>query len=146
MIASTLANMMDSAFVHAMQSPVSHLFLASGGGAPDGAAANDESGATLEAINWAEQLLFYIVNVGVVTIAFGMVLMLHRILKGPQLADRVLAADAISMHVVGLVILLAIRLRTDVFFDAALILAIIGFASTLAFAQYIGNRRSIGAP
>ncbi|MBL1218225.1 MAG: K+/H+ antiporter subunit F [Planctomycetes bacterium] len=72
----------------------------------------------------------------------GMVLCLYRMLRGPHLADRVLAGDVLSMHVVGLVILLTIRLRTTAFFDAALVVAIIGFASTLAFAQYIGARRS----
>jgi len=76
-----------------------------------------------------------------VTITLGIVLVLYRMLRGEHLADRVLAADALALHVVGLVILLAIRLGTEVFFDAALVVAIIGFASTLAFAQYIGNRR-----
>lgn len=82
-----------------------------------------------------------IVDVGIVTITLGIVLLLLRMLRGPHLADRVLAADALSLHVVGLVVLLALRLGTEVFFDAALVVAIIGFASSLAFAQYIGNRR-----
>ncbi len=95
----------------------------------------------IEPDHWAESFLFTAVNIGIVTITFGLLLSFYRILKGPQLADRVLAADTFSLHVVGLVILLAIRLQTEVFFDAALVVAIIGFASTLAFAQYIGNRR-----
>jgi multicomponent K+:H+ antiporter subunit F len=59
-------------------------------------------------------------------------------MKGPSLADRVTAADTLALEVIGLVIVLAIRLETTIFFDAALVVAIVGFASTVAFAQYIG--------
>ena len=48
-----------------------------------------------------------------------------------------LAADLLALHVVGLVILLTIYVGDLVFFDAALVVSIIGFVSTLGFAQYI---------
>lgn len=95
----------------------------------------------IQSNNWAESFLFLAVDLGIITITIGLLLSFYRILRGPQLADRVLAGDTFAFHVVALVILLAIRLRTEVFFDAALVVAIIGFASTLAFAQYIGTRR-----
>lgn len=79
--------------------------------------------------------------IGFATLVLGIVLCLWRILRGPHLADRVLAADAMALHVVGLVIVLAIKLDTVIFFDVALVVAIIGFVSSLAFAQYIGSRR-----
>jgi len=79
-----------------------------------------------------------VVDLGAVTLVAGVVMCLIRILRGPHLADRVLAADTLSMQVVGLVILLTIRIGTTAFFDVALVVAIIGFATTLAFAQYIG--------
>ncbi|MFP4145427.1 MAG: monovalent cation/H+ antiporter complex subunit F [Phycisphaeraceae bacterium] len=84
--------------------------------------------------------LLWAVDLGVVTLVAGIVLCVVRILIGPHLATRVLAADALSLHVVGLIVVLAIRLETLAFFDVALVVAIIGFASTLAFAQYIGAR------
>ena len=83
-----------------------------------------------------------VVNVGIVSVFVGMMLCVYRLLRGPHLADRVLAGDTLSLHVVALVILLAVRLQTAIFFDAVLVVAIIGFASTLAFAQYIGNQKS----
>jgi multicomponent K+:H+ antiporter subunit F len=89
----------------------------------------------------AEPLLMFVVNLGMLTLVVGMILALYRLLKGPHLADRVLSGDVLALHVVGLVALLTIRMRTLAFFDAALVVAIIGFASTLAFAQYIGTRR-----
>jgi len=108
------------------------LMLASGG---------DESHATETVIHsYGEPFLFGIVAVGIVAIFIGMILSLYRMLRGPHLADRVLSGDVLSMHVVALVILLAIWFRTTIFFDAVLVIAIIGFASSLAFAQYIGAR------
>jgi multicomponent K+:H+ antiporter subunit F len=87
------------------------------------------------------QMLLLIVTLGIVSVILGISLCVYRLYRGPHLADRVLAADTLSLHVVALVILLAIRLETAIFFDAVLVVAIIGFASTLAFAQYIGNKR-----
>lgn len=90
----------------------------------------------------AEDLLFFIVDIGIVTLAIGFCMCLLRLVKGPTLADRGLASDTLAMQVVGIAILLTIRMRTLVFFDAALIISILGFASTLAISQYIARRRS----
>ena len=85
-----------------------------------------------------DPILFAVMLLGVAVLSLGMLLCVWRMLRGPHLADRVLAGDTLAFHVVGLVIVLGMWLRTTVFFDAALVVAIIGFASTVAFAQYIG--------
>ena len=59
-----------------------------------------------------EPILFFIVMLGVMTIFIGLCLSLYRLLRGPHLADRVLAGDVFAFHVVALVILLTIQLRT----------------------------------
>lgn len=86
----------------------------------------------------AGPLLQLVLELGLVMLVVAMALCIYRLLKGPSLADRVLAADTLALEVTGLVIVLAIRLETTVFFDTALVVAIIGFVSTVAFAQYIG--------
>jgi multicomponent K+:H+ antiporter subunit F len=80
-----------------------------------------------------------VVQVGMVSLVAGIGMALARILRGPEVADRVLAADVLSLHVVGVVILLAVDQRQALSLDAALLVAIVGFASTLAFAQFIGG-------
>ena len=82
-------------------------------------------------------LLAYAVTLGVYVLCGGMALCLYRLARGPELADRVLAADLLSLHVVGLVIVLTLYVGNLVFFDTALVVAIIGFVSTVGFAQYI---------
>lgn len=81
--------------------------------------------------------LAYAVTLGVYVLSAGMALCLYRLVRGPELADRVLAADLLSLHVVGLVVLLTIYVGNLVFFDTALVVSIIGFVSTVGFAQYI---------
>ena len=79
-------------------------------------------------------------QIGVGVLVLGIVLCLYRMIKGPHLADRVLAGDTVAMLVAGLVVMLAIKYDTALFYDAALVVAILGFVSTVAFAQYIGAK------
>ena len=113
-----------------LSSGASLLAAASTGAAADTSASGGAASLSLP--------LRITVDFGMVSLVLGIVLCLYRVLRGPHIADRVLAADALSMQVVGLVILLTLRLGTTAFFDVALVVAIIGFATTLAFAQYIG--------
>jgi multisubunit Na+/H+ antiporter MnhF subunit len=88
-----------------------------------------------------EPAVIIVATLGVAVLAVGIVICLYRMLKGPHLADRVLAADMLSLHVLALVVLLAIKFESAIFFDAALVVAILGFASTVAFSQYIYAHR-----
>ncbi|MEM6458422.1 MAG: monovalent cation/H+ antiporter complex subunit F [Planctomycetota bacterium] len=82
-------------------------------------------------------LLRYVLTASVYVLCAGMAMCLFRLTVGPELADRVLAADLLSLHVVGLTVVLTIYIGDLVFFDAALVVAIIGFVSTVGFSQYI---------
>ncbi len=85
--------------------------------------------------------LMWLTHIGVVVLIAGILLCLWRMVKGPHLADRVLAGDTMAMLVAGLVIVLAVKYSSGLFFDAALVVAILGFVSTVAFAQYIGAKK-----
>ena len=102
-------------------------------------AAPSAEGAAESTPSAFEPALMVVANIGLGLIILGIIFCLYRMLRGPHLADRVLAGDTMAMHVVGLVILLSIVKGSTTYFDAALVVAIIGFASTLAFAQYIGG-------
>ncbi|MEM6552109.1 MAG: monovalent cation/H+ antiporter complex subunit F [Planctomycetota bacterium] len=77
----------------------------------------------------------------VAVLLIAVCLCIYRMIRGPHLADRVLAGDTIAILVVGIVAVFSVMLESDLFFDAALVVAIIGFASTVAFSQYIGAKR-----
>ena len=89
---------------------------------------------------FANIVLIGVIDMGIVAIFAGILLCLWRLVRGPTLIDRGVAVDTIALQVVGLVVLLTVRLRTLVDFDVVLIVAILGFVSTVAFAQFIGRR------
>jgi len=75
------------------------------------------------------------------SVAVGAALLLSawRLVRGPLAVDRVLALDTMYINVVALVILLGIRYGTALFFDAALLIALLGFVSTVALARYLSR-------
>lgn len=72
--------------------------------------------------------------------AFGLALLLSALrLRGPEATDRVLALDTMYVNVVALVVLLGLRHGTELLFEAALLIALLGFASTVALARYLSR-------
>lgn len=55
----------------------------------------------------------------------------------PSAPDRILAIDTLYINVVALVILLGLTWQTALLFEAALIVAMLGFVSTVALARFI---------
>ncbi len=102
--------------------------------------AADPSAGGLLSEQTARRFLRLATYVGIVFICIGMVLCVWRILTGPSLVDRAIAGDTLALHVVAFVILATISFGPLVLFDAVLIVAILGFAGTVATAQYIGRR------
>ena len=70
-------------------------------------------------------------------VALAMLLCSWRLLAGPSLPDRVLALDTLAINAVALVVLLGLRWQTGMLFEAALIIAMLGFVSTVALARFI---------
>ena len=78
----------------------------------------------------------------VLPFAIGMVMLamalnLWRLARGPGLPDRILALDTFGINVIGLVMLLGMVLGSAVYFEAALIIAMMGFVGTVALCKFI---------
>lgn len=71
----------------------------------------------------------------VITICLGMCV--YRCIVGPSLPDRVAASDCLSTNIVALFIVLGIKFATDVYYDAALVIAILGFLSSVALSKFM---------
>lgn len=69
--------------------------------------------------------------------AFASMLVLVRLVRGPRAQDRVLALDLLYFHAILVMLVLGIRHQSDVFFDAALLVALFGFVSSSAMAKFI---------
>jgi multicomponent K+:H+ antiporter subunit F len=62
-----------------------------------------------------------------------------RLLRGPDAADRILALDTMYTVSMALLVLLGIRFDTALYFEAALVIAMLGFVGTVALAKYVAR-------
>jgi multicomponent Na+:H+ antiporter subunit F len=72
----------------------------------------------------------------------ALVLAFVRLAKGPTIADRVVALDLIAIISVGMILVYDASIGLGVFLDAAIVLALVGFVGTIAFAKYFERTRS----
>lgn len=75
-------------------------------------------------------------------IAFGLVgmavvLNIWRLLRGPAAPDRVLALDTLYVNTIALLVLFGIHLNSNIYFEAALLIALMGFVGTVALCKYL---------
>ncbi len=70
---------------------------------------------------------------------FGLALLMNLVLlwRGPDLPDRVLAVDTMVINIIALIVLYGIRSGSGLNFEAAMLLAMTGFVSTVAFCRYM---------
>jgi multicomponent Na+:H+ antiporter subunit F len=75
-----------------------------------------------------------------VMISVALLLAFVRLARGPSLSDRVIALDLIAVLAVGLIAMVAFAADQAVFLDAAIVLALVAFLGTVAFARYLERR------
>jgi multicomponent K+:H+ antiporter subunit F len=70
---------------------------------------------------------------------FALALLLNawRLLRGPGVADRILALDTMYINALALLVLLGIYMGSELYFEAALMIAMLGFAGTVALSKYL---------
>ena len=81
-------------------------------------------------------ILPYALGICMVAITLSMLLCLYRLIIGPSIVDRLLALDTLFLNATCLVVVLGIFWSTTSFFEGALLVAMLGFVSTVALARY----------
>ncbi len=76
-------------------------------------------------------------NIALTLLALAMVLCFFRLLRGPDIADRILALDTLYINALAALIVLGIRLGNSVFFETALIIGMLGFVGTVVLSKYL---------
>ena len=72
---------------------------------------------------------------GIMSVA--LILTFIRLIKGPDLPDRILAMDTLYINAIALIMLFGLYLDSNLFFEAALLIAVMGFVSTVAIAKHL---------
>ncbi|MET3699456.1 multisubunit sodium/proton antiporter MrpF subunit [Bacillus oleivorans] len=70
-------------------------------------------------------------------IALSMIGLIFRVIKGPSTPDRVIALDGIGINLIAIVAILSILLRTSAFLEVILLLGILAYIGTVAFAKFL---------
>lgn len=82
-------------------------------------------------------LLSLAIGFALVCVVLAMMLCTVRLLIGPSAQDRVLALDTLWMCTMLLALMLGIHFGSQIYFEAALIIALLGFVSTIALAKFL---------
>ena len=82
-------------------------------------------------------MLEIVAQITLAMLGVALVIAFVRLVKGPTLPDRIVAMDLFGMLVVGLIVVLAGWSGVHATLDAAIVIALIGFLSTVAYATYV---------
>lgn len=75
--------------------------------------------------------------IALIAISAAILMNLYRMAIGPDVTDRILALDTMVINAIGLIVLLGILYGTTMYFEAALLIAMVGFVTTVAFCKYL---------
>lgn len=73
----------------------------------------------------------------IVAISVSVLLNLYRLVAGPDATDRILALDTMVVNAIGLIVVAGIMFGTAIYFEAALLFAMVGFVATVAFCKFL---------
>ena len=76
-------------------------------------------------------------NIAFALVGAAFVLSFLRLLKGPDATDRILALDTLYINAIAILVLLGIHLASPLYFEAALLIALLGFVGTVALAKFL---------
>ncbi|WP_461201529.1 Na(+)/H(+) antiporter subunit F1 [Anoxybacillus sp. TBDG-1] len=78
-----------------------------------------------------------ILNIALIILSLAMIGFLYRVVKGPSVADRIIALDAMGITLAGMVAIVSMLLNTSAFLDVILLIGILAFVGTVAFAKFL---------
>ncbi len=80
------------------------------------------------------------ITLSLYAVGVAMLLALWRLLRGPTLPDRILALDTLNIDAIAMLVLYGMHIQSEVYFEAALVIAMLGFVSTLVLSKYVLRR------
>lgn len=84
--------------------------------------------------------LHFATSVAFVLLGLAFIAVLVRFVRGPSLADRILALDTITVLAAGAIGVFAVRTGVLLYVDIAVAISLVGLLSTAAFARYLLSR------
>ena len=88
-------------------------------------------------MSFVQDLMGWMLVVAFVVLSVSQLMGMARLVIGPDTGDRILALDTMVLNAIGLVVLLGVAQGTEVYFEVTLIIAMLGFVSTVALARFV---------
>jgi len=82
-------------------------------------------------------MLSLALDVALVVVAVSMALCFVRLAAGPSLPDRILALDTLAVNAVAFLVVFGMRVHATIYFEVALLIAMLGFVGIVALAKYL---------
>jgi multicomponent K+:H+ antiporter subunit F len=82
-------------------------------------------------------MLSTVVLVAMTMMSVALLLNAWRLFRGPDATDRILALDTLYINAAAVIVLYGVYLGRSDFFEAALLIALLGFVSTMALAKFL---------
>ncbi|HIE65302.1 MAG: monovalent cation/H+ antiporter complex subunit F [Nitrospira sp.] len=82
-------------------------------------------------------------TIAFVVLALSLASCFYRLLVGPSLCDRVVAIDTITTIIIAMIAVYCIKEGNAIFYDAILVLSILGFVGTVSMARFLAKGRKI---
>jgi len=79
----------------------------------------------------------YALTFAFAAIALALLCNLWRLIQGPTITDRILALDTMVINAIALIVLYGIAVGRSILFEAAILMAMVGFVSTVAYCRFI---------
>jgi multicomponent K+:H+ antiporter subunit F len=85
----------------------------------------------------AQDFMNFSLIVAFISVSAAQIMSMIRLIIGPSTGDRILALDTMVINAIALIILLGIAQGTRIYFEVSLIIAMLGFVSTVAYARFV---------
>ncbi|MBY4947653.1 K+/H+ antiporter subunit F [Cupriavidus respiraculi] len=82
-------------------------------------------------------MLDVVIPICLALLGLAFLLTAARLVRGPSLPDRIVALDTLNINAIALIVVYGIWLRSALFFEVALLIAVMGFIGTVALTKYL---------
>jgi multicomponent K+:H+ antiporter subunit F len=82
-------------------------------------------------------ILFWSLLIAQILLGIAMAIAVFRMIRGPRAQDRILGLDALYVNAMLLLLVYGIKTGSTLYFEAALVISLLGFVSTVALAKFL---------
>ncbi|WP_409525634.1 K+/H+ antiporter subunit F [Nitrincola sp. MINF-07-Sa-05] len=82
-------------------------------------------------------MIALVIPIALTLFSLGILLNLYRLLIGPDITDRILALDTLMINSIAVIVLADIQMQLGILFEAAMLIALMGFVGTIAMTKYL---------